>query len=237
VVLRPIADEPVERVSREIGVRVFKRARWRERAEAALDGALKERESDSEGPELAAALQRIGELGMEVELLRAKMGGARFFGPQAVAVMAGSVSPATGRACRVARVCRIWEEPRSGFHLARRLAQDPPPVRPEGRRGPKPEVSDAVLPDAIRADLARSPSSGPGRARGEAEKAGVRWTAAPPNARSGRGCGCRTGSRVARKRVQRRMREHALLSPHRTRPRPDEARRGPTRPTRGPTGA
>lgn len=74
VALRLIAGEPVELVSREIGVPVFKLERWRERAEAALEGALKEREADSEGPELAAALQRIGELSMEVELLRAKMG-------------------------------------------------------------------------------------------------------------------------------------------------------------------
>ena len=74
VVLRLIAGEPVELVSREIGVPVFKLERWRERAEAALEGALKEREADSEGPELAAALQRIGELSMENELLRAKMG-------------------------------------------------------------------------------------------------------------------------------------------------------------------
>jgi hypothetical protein len=38
VVLRLIGDEPVERVSREIGGPVFKRARRRERAEAALEG-------------------------------------------------------------------------------------------------------------------------------------------------------------------------------------------------------
>ena len=74
VVLRLIAGEPVELVSREIGVPVFKLERWRERAEAALEGALKEREAESDGPELAAALQRIGELSMENELLRAKMG-------------------------------------------------------------------------------------------------------------------------------------------------------------------
>lgn len=74
VVLRLIVGEPVELVSREIGVPVFKLERWRERAEAALEGALKEREAEAEGPELAAALQRIGELSMEVELLRAKMG-------------------------------------------------------------------------------------------------------------------------------------------------------------------
>lgn len=74
VVLRLIAGEPVELVSREIGVPVFKLERWREKAEAALEGALKEREAEDGGPELAAALQRIGELSMENELLRAKMG-------------------------------------------------------------------------------------------------------------------------------------------------------------------
>lgn len=74
VVLRLIAGEPVELVSREIGVPVFKLERWRERAEVALDGALKEREIEAEGLELAAALRRVGELSMENELLRAKMG-------------------------------------------------------------------------------------------------------------------------------------------------------------------
>jgi transposase len=74
VVLRLIAGEPAELVSREIGVPVFKLERWREKAEAALEGALKEREAGTEGPELAAALQRIGELSMEVELLRARIG-------------------------------------------------------------------------------------------------------------------------------------------------------------------
>ena len=39
----------------------------------ALEGALKERESDPAEPQLAAAMQRIGELSMEIELLRAKM--------------------------------------------------------------------------------------------------------------------------------------------------------------------
>ena len=37
--------------------------------------ALKERESDPASGELAAAMQRIGELSMEVELLRARIGG------------------------------------------------------------------------------------------------------------------------------------------------------------------
>ena len=74
VVLRLIAGEPVELVSREIGVPVFKLERWRGRAEAALEGALKEREIGADGAALAAALRCIGELSMEVELLREKMG-------------------------------------------------------------------------------------------------------------------------------------------------------------------
>jgi hypothetical protein len=52
---------------------LFKLEQWRQKAEAALEGALKERESDPAEGQLAAAMQRIGELSMEVELLRAKM--------------------------------------------------------------------------------------------------------------------------------------------------------------------
>ena len=45
------------------------------------DGRAEEREADPASDELAAAMQRIGELSMEVELLRAKMG--RTSGPLA----------------------------------------------------------------------------------------------------------------------------------------------------------
>ncbi len=73
VVLRLLRGESMELLSRELGVPVYKLERWREKAEAALDGALKEREADTADGELAAAMRRIGELSMEVELLRAKM--------------------------------------------------------------------------------------------------------------------------------------------------------------------
>ena len=76
--------------------------------------------------------------------------------------MAGSVSPATGRAYGVARVCAVWGVPRSSFYLARQAAQGLAPARPTGRRGPKPAVPDTALLAAIRADLARSPWSGEG---------------------------------------------------------------------------
>ena len=53
---------------------IYKLEQWREKADAALDGALKERESDPASGALAAAMQRIGDLSMEVELLRARIG-------------------------------------------------------------------------------------------------------------------------------------------------------------------
>ena len=73
VVLRLLRGESVELLSRELGVPIFKLEQWRQKADTALDGALKEREAEAASTELAAAMQRIGELSMENELLRAKM--------------------------------------------------------------------------------------------------------------------------------------------------------------------
>lgn len=73
VVMRMLRGESVELLSRALGVPVHKLERWRDKAEAALDGALKEREGGTADADLAAAMQRIGELTMENELLRAKM--------------------------------------------------------------------------------------------------------------------------------------------------------------------
>ena len=72
VVLRLLRGESTELLSRELGVPIYKLEQWREKADAALDGALKEREVDTANAELAAAMQRIGELSMENELLRAR---------------------------------------------------------------------------------------------------------------------------------------------------------------------
>ena len=73
VVLRLMRGEAAELLSRELGLPIVKLEQWRQRAEAALEGALKEREADPADGQLAAAMQRIGELTMENELLRAKM--------------------------------------------------------------------------------------------------------------------------------------------------------------------
>jgi transposase len=75
-VLRVMRGEPAEPLSRELGLPISKLEHWRQKAEAGLGGALKERGADPAGDELAAAMRRIGELGMEVEPLRAKMGRA-----------------------------------------------------------------------------------------------------------------------------------------------------------------
>ena len=72
-VLRLMRGESAELLSRELGLPLFKLEQWRQKAEVALEGALKERDTDPADSQLAAAMQRIGELSMEVELLRAKM--------------------------------------------------------------------------------------------------------------------------------------------------------------------
>jgi putative transposase len=117
--------------------------------------------------------------------------------------MAETVSPAAGRRYGIARVCRVWGVPRSSFYAARAAEARGPVVAP-ARRGPKPAITDASLLAAIRADLARSPWSGEGH-----RKVWARLRV-------------QDGLRVARKRVLRLMRENALLSPHRARPRPSE---------------
>ncbi len=60
VVLRLLRGESVELLSRELGVPIYKLEQWREKADAALDGALKERESDPRAANrpLRATLQR-----------------------------------------------------------------------------------------------------------------------------------------------------------------------------------
>ena len=73
VVLRLMRGEAAEPLSRELGLPVFKLEQWRQRAEAAFEGALKEREADPTDGQLAAAMRRIGELSMENELLRARI--------------------------------------------------------------------------------------------------------------------------------------------------------------------
>jgi hypothetical protein len=74
VVLRLLRGESTENLSRELGVPSYRLERWRERALSGIDGSLREREGDAVSEELAAAMKRIGELTMENEVLRARVG-------------------------------------------------------------------------------------------------------------------------------------------------------------------
>jgi hypothetical protein len=69
VVLRLLRGESLEALSRELGVEPYRLAEWREKALLGLEGALKVREGDATQAALDAAMQRIGELTMENELL------------------------------------------------------------------------------------------------------------------------------------------------------------------------
>lgn len=70
VVLRLLRGEPLDGVSREVAVPNYKLEGWRERALAGIDAGLKERENDPLERQLGEANRRIGELVMEVEILR-----------------------------------------------------------------------------------------------------------------------------------------------------------------------
>ncbi len=70
VVLRLLRGEPVDVVSREVAVPIYKLEQWRDRALSGIDAGLKERENDPLENALDEAKRRIGELVMEVEILQ-----------------------------------------------------------------------------------------------------------------------------------------------------------------------
>jgi hypothetical protein len=70
VVLRLLRGEPLDALSRELGVEIYRLEQWREKAVSGIDEALKDRTGDPLATELDAAKRHIGELSMEVELLR-----------------------------------------------------------------------------------------------------------------------------------------------------------------------
>ena len=75
IVIRLLRGESLDGVSREIGIEPCRLERWRDKALAAMDAGLKERaDDDPVQAGLAAAHQRVGELSMENELLRTKIG-------------------------------------------------------------------------------------------------------------------------------------------------------------------
>ena len=69
VVLRILRGEPLDLLSRELGVELYRLEKWRDAALAGMEEALKARNGDPLKAELDTAMQRIGELTMENELL------------------------------------------------------------------------------------------------------------------------------------------------------------------------
>lgn len=71
VVLRMLKGEPLDGLSRELGIELHKLEAWRDRALSGMEVGLKERDADDPvQEELDKAHKRIGELTMENELLR-----------------------------------------------------------------------------------------------------------------------------------------------------------------------
>ncbi len=70
VVLRVLRGESLDALSRELGVEIYRLEEWRERALAGLELGLKDRQGEPLAAELDSAKRHIGELSMEIELLR-----------------------------------------------------------------------------------------------------------------------------------------------------------------------
>jgi len=73
VVLRIFRGEPLDLLSRELGVELYRLEKWRDAALAGMEEALKARGGDPLQAELDHAMQRLGKLSMENELLWARV--------------------------------------------------------------------------------------------------------------------------------------------------------------------
>ena len=197
VVLRLLRDEPVQLLSRQLGVEIFRLEQWREKAIGGIDASLKQRKGDPVQAELDSAMKRDRRVDHAGGTAGGQDGDLRPFGAAEVAAMSAATSPGTGLAYGLRRVCAAWGMARSSFYAmtSGQHAEQPPAKR----RGPKPAISDQALLVAIEADLEASPWEGEGY-----RKVWARLRV------------CRD-IRVARKRVLRLMRENNLLSPHRCR--------------------
>lgn len=68
-----LRGEPLDALSRELGVPIYRLEEWRQKALTGVETALKRREGDPVQADLDDALKRIGELSMENELLYEKV--------------------------------------------------------------------------------------------------------------------------------------------------------------------
>jgi hypothetical protein len=71
---RLMRGEPLELVARELNVTAARLSAWRDRALLAAEAALKERERDDRDDEITRLKGKVGEITMENELLRDRIG-------------------------------------------------------------------------------------------------------------------------------------------------------------------
>jgi putative transposase len=111
--------------------------------------------------------------------------------------MSQAPSPSTQRRYGLARVCRVWQLPRSTVYQRRQQAPIPVEARPQPRRrGPQGPCSDEALVEHIRRVLRESPFHGEGYRKVWAK---LRFQQI----------------RTSPERVRRLMREHGLQAPQR----------------------
>jgi len=72
VVMRMLRGEPIDALSRELGVEVYRLEEWRDKALIGMEAGLKERDCDPLRLELDRALKKVGELSIKNELLEAE---------------------------------------------------------------------------------------------------------------------------------------------------------------------
>ena len=135
VVLRLLRGEAAESLSRELGVPLYRLEAWRERALSGIDGSVREREGDAVSEELAAAMKRIGELTMENEVLRARVGHVGAFGSAEVAVMAAAIAFTPAEPTAWHALCDSFGVARSSFYAWRRQQESTDPPQTRLRRG------------------------------------------------------------------------------------------------------
>jgi len=82
VVLRIMRGEPIDALSRELGIEAYRLEKWHRKALQGIETALKARDGDPLAAELDAAMRRLGEITMENELLRYKVRKARPLAPE-----------------------------------------------------------------------------------------------------------------------------------------------------------
>jgi len=72
-VLRMMRGEPIDTLSQELCIEIYRLEEWHDKALQGIEEALKFREGDLHLAELDAAMRRIGEISLENELLRERI--------------------------------------------------------------------------------------------------------------------------------------------------------------------